>query len=166
MVEVGRVYEQPDGATRRVLVDRLWPRGITKERLALDLWLKDAAPSDRLRRWYGHKTERWDAFRERYRAELAARPDVVDVQVIGVPDPRYGEEVMAWVKLRDGAPALREEDVRSFCRGRIAHFKVPRYVRFADEFPMTVTGKIQKFKLREAAIAELGLEAAATTRNA
>ena len=74
-----------------------------------------------------------------------------------MPDARYGEELVAWVTLREGAVA-GEEDIREFCRGRIAHFKVPRYVRFTDAFPMTVTGKIQKYKLREAAIAELGLE--------
>jgi fatty-acyl-CoA synthase len=79
------------------------------------------------------------------------------VQVIGVPDARYGEELMAWVIRREGAE-LTEEELKEFCRGQIAHFKVPRYVRFADEFPMTVTGKVQKFRLRETAIAELGLE--------
>jgi fatty-acyl-CoA synthase len=88
---------------------------------------------------------------------LYGHPDIDDVQVVGVPDARYGEELMAWVRLREGATTA-EEDVRAFCRGRIAHFKVPRYVRFTDAFPMTVTGKIQKFKLREAGIAELGLE--------
>src|SRR5437879_10309021 len=74
---------------------------------------------------------------------LYGHPDIVDVQVIGVPDTRYGEEIMAWVKLRDGA-TLTDEEVRDHCRGRIAHFKMPRYVMFVDEFPMTVTGKIQK----------------------
>jgi len=88
---------------------------------------------------------------------LYTHPDVADVQVIGVPDPRYGEELMAWVKLREDA-ALTEEELRAYCREQIAHFKVPRYVRFTDDFPMTVTGKVQKFRLREAAIAELGLE--------
>jgi fatty-acyl-CoA synthase len=88
---------------------------------------------------------------------LYTHPDVADVQVIGVPDARYGEELMAWVKLREGA-ALAEDELRAYCRGRIAHFKVPRYVMFTDEFPMTVTGKVQKFRLRETAIAELGLE--------
>jgi fatty-acyl-CoA synthase len=92
---------------------------------------------------------------------LHGHPDVTDVQVIGVPDARYGEELMAWIVLREGAQ-LREEDIRAFCKGSIAHYKVPRYVRFTDEFPMTVTGKIQKFRLREIAIEELGLQAAAT----
>jgi fatty-acyl-CoA synthase len=87
---------------------------------------------------------------------LYTHPDIADVQVIGVPDPRFGEELMAWVKLREGA-SLSEDDIRDFCRGKIAHYKVPRYVKFADEFPMTVTGKIQKFKMRETAMAELGL---------
>ncbi len=88
---------------------------------------------------------------------LHSHPDIAEVAVIGVPDVKFGEEIMAWVRLRAGADCS-EAQVREFCRGGIAHFKVPRYVRFADELPMTVTGKIQKFKLREAAIAELGLE--------
>jgi fatty-acyl-CoA synthase len=90
---------------------------------------------------------------------LYGHPDISDVQVIGVPDTRFGEEIMAWVKVRPGAE-LTDEDVRSFCRGRIAHFKVPRYVRFADDFPMTVTGKVQKFRMREISVAELGFEMA------
>ncbi len=84
---------------------------------------------------------------------LHRHPDIVDVAVIGVPDEKYGEELMAWVKPRAGA-RLDADAVRDFCRGSIAHFKVPRYVRFVDEFPMTVTGKVQKFRLRELAIAE------------
>src|SRR4029079_18264540 len=88
---------------------------------------------------------------------LYSHPDVADVQVIGVPDDRYGEELMAWVRVRPGA-GVTEDEVRDFCRGRIAHYKVPRYVKFVDEFPMTVTGKIQKYKMREQAIAELGLQ--------
>jgi fatty-acyl-CoA synthase len=91
---------------------------------------------------------------------LYGHPDIADVQVIGVPDERYGEELMAWVIVRGGAD-LSPEDVREYCRGRVAHFKVPRYVKIAEEFPMTVTGKVQKFKMRELAIAELGLEQAA-----
>jgi fatty-acyl-CoA synthase len=87
---------------------------------------------------------------------LHTHPDVLEAAVIGVPDDRYGEELMAWIRLREGA-ALSEDDVRSYCEGKIAHFKRPRYVRFADEFPMTVTGKVQKYKMREQAIAELGL---------
>jgi fatty-acyl-CoA synthase len=85
---------------------------------------------------------------------LYSHPSVSDVQVIGVPDARYGEEVMAWVKLRDGASATPDE-LKAFCKGRIATFKIPRYWKFVDEFPMTVTGKIQKFRMREVAIAEL-----------
>jgi fatty-acyl-CoA synthase len=81
---------------------------------------------------------------------LHTHPDIVDVQVTGVPDSKMGEEIMAWVKPRAGA-TLSADDVRNFCRGRIAHFKVPRYVRFIDEFPMTVTGKVQKFRMREMA---------------
>jgi fatty-acyl-CoA synthase len=81
---------------------------------------------------------------------LHTHPDIVDVQVTGVPDSKMGEEIMAWVKPRAGA-TLSPDDVRNFCRGRIAHYKVPRYVRFTDEFPMTVSGKVQKFRMREMA---------------
>ena len=87
---------------------------------------------------------------------LYTHPAVADVQVIGVPDPKYGEELMAWVKLRPDATA-DEDELREFCRGQIAHYKIPRYVRFVDEFPMTVTGKVQKFVMREQSIADLGL---------
>jgi fatty-acyl-CoA synthase len=96
---------------------------------------------------------------------LFTHPDIVDVQVIGVPDVRYGEEIMAWVRAREGAD-LTTESVRAFCEGRIAHFKVPRYVQVTDEFPMTVTGKVQKYKMREAAIELLGLQDAARTETA
>jgi fatty-acyl-CoA synthase len=85
---------------------------------------------------------------------LYGHPEIADVQVIGVPDDRYGEELMACVIRREGSP-LDADGVRSFCQGRIAHYKVPRYVRFVDSFPMTVTGKVQKFKMREQATREL-----------
>src|SRR5689334_16477661 len=88
---------------------------------------------------------------------LYRHPKIQDVQVIGVPDDRYGEEICAWVKLRPGVSAS-EEEIRAFCRDQIAHYKVPRYIKFVDEFPMTVTGKIQKFIMRERTIAELGLK--------
>jgi fatty-acyl-CoA synthase len=88
---------------------------------------------------------------------LYGHPAVADVQVIGVPDERYGEELCAWVRLRDGEQAGGDE-LRDWCQGRIASFKVPRYWRFTDEFPMTVTGKVQKFKMREVSIEELGLK--------
>ncbi|HEY3688310.1 MAG TPA: AMP-binding protein [Streptosporangiaceae bacterium] len=87
---------------------------------------------------------------------LYTHPAIEDVQVIGVPDTKYGEELCAWVKLRPGG-SLTEDEVRAFCRDSLAHFKVPRYVRFTDDFPMTVTGKIQKFRMRETSVAELGL---------
>ena len=87
---------------------------------------------------------------------LYRHPKIQDVQVIGVPDPRYGEELCAWVRLHDGETATTEE-IRAFCQGQIAHYKIPRHVKFVDNFPMTVTGKIQKFVMREATIAELGL---------
>src|SRR6266568_530673 len=88
---------------------------------------------------------------------LYRHPKIQDVQVIGVPDDRYSEEICAWVKLRPGVSAT-EEEIRAFCRDQIAHYKVPRYIKFVDEFPMTVTGKIQKFIMRERTIAELGLK--------
>jgi fatty-acyl-CoA synthase len=88
---------------------------------------------------------------------LYTHPKVSDVQVIGVPDLKYGEEVCAWVRLRDGQTVTTDE-IREYCRGKIATYKIPRYLRFTDEFPMTVTGKVQKFKMREISISELGLE--------
>jgi fatty-acyl-CoA synthase len=87
---------------------------------------------------------------------LYRHPKIQDVQVIGVPDPRYGEELCAWICLRDGETASAEE-VRAFCQGQIAHYKIPRYVKFVDGFPTTVTGKIQKFLMREQMIEELAL---------
>jgi fatty-acyl-CoA synthase len=96
---------------------------------------------------------------------LYSHPAIQDVQVIGVPDEKYGEEVMAWVILKPGAAASAEE-IREYCRGKIAHYKIPRFVKFTDSFPMTVTGKIQKFKMRETAIAELHREAVAATPTA
>ena len=87
---------------------------------------------------------------------LYTHPAVSDAQVIGVPDDRFGEEVMAWIKLVDGQD-VSEDDLRAFCKANIAHYKVPRYFRLVDEFPMTVTGKIQKFKMREISIEELSL---------
>jgi len=91
---------------------------------------------------------------------LFEHPDIEQAEVIGVPDPKFGEEVCAWIKLREGAE-VTEEAVREFCRERIAHFKIPRYILFVDEFPMTITGKVQKFKMREQTISRLGLEGAA-----
>jgi fatty-acyl-CoA synthase len=91
---------------------------------------------------------------------LYTNPKVAEVQVVGVPDPKYGEELCAWIRLKEGVSAT-EEEIRVFCHGRIATYKIPRYVRFADEFPMTVTGKVQKFRMREISIQELGLEQAA-----
>jgi fatty-acyl-CoA synthase len=96
---------------------------------------------------------------------LYTHPKVRDVQVIGVPDPKYGEEIMAWVQLKDGESATTEE-IREFCKGKIAHYKIPRYVKFVDSFPMTVTGKIQKFLMRQASIEELGLQDAASLKMA
>ena len=87
---------------------------------------------------------------------LYAHPKISEVQIIGVPDVKYGEEVCAWIRLRDGQRAT-EEDVREYCRGQIASYKIPRYIRFTTEFPTTVTGKMQKFRMREISIEELGL---------
>jgi fatty-acyl-CoA synthase len=96
---------------------------------------------------------------------LYTHPKIADVQVVGVPDMKYGEEVMAWVKLKEGETATADE-IREFCRGKIAHYKVPRFVKFTGDFPMTVTGKIQKYKMREVAIEELGLQEAARVATA
>src|SRR5918996_2327423 len=96
---------------------------------------------------------------------LYTHPKISDVQVIGVPDARYGEELMAWVKLREGQFATAEE-LRDYCRGKIAHYKIPRYVKFVEAFPTTVTGKLQKFVMREQSIKELGLEQAAAVKMA
>jgi fatty-acyl-CoA synthase len=92
-------------------------------------------------------------------------PGISDVQVVGVPDEKYGEELMAWVKLRPGA-SLTGEEIRRYCHGKIATYKIPRYYKFVDGFPMTVTGKIQKFKMRETAVQELGLQRAAAIKTA
>jgi fatty-acyl-CoA synthase len=88
---------------------------------------------------------------------LYTHPDVLDAQVVGVPDQKYGEELMAWVRLRPGAPELTAEAVREFCTGRLAHYKIPRYVRVVDAFPITVTGKIRKVEIREESVRLLGL---------
>jgi fatty-acyl-CoA synthase len=96
---------------------------------------------------------------------LYSHPLIEDVQVIGVPDVKYGEELCAWVKLRPGSE-LSIGELREYCTGKIAHFKIPRYLRVADEFPMTVTGKVQKFKMRESSISELDLTDAASTQTA
>ncbi|MDX6220778.1 MAG: fatty-acyl-CoA synthase [Frankiales bacterium] len=92
---------------------------------------------------------------------LYTHPDILDAQVIGVPDVRFGEQLCAWVRLREGA-TLTTEDLRAFCKGKLAHYKIPAYLRVTDEFPMTVTGKVQKFKMRETSIEELGLQDAAS----
>jgi fatty-acyl-CoA synthase len=92
---------------------------------------------------------------------LYTHGDIESVEVFGVPDQRYGEELCAWIKVHEGR-TLTEQDVRDFCDGRISHQKVPRYIRFVDEFPMTVTGKVQKFHMREAMMDELGLAQAET----
>ncbi len=97
---------------------------------------------------------------------LYTHPDVVDAQVIGVPDERYGEELMAWVRLREGAGPLTPEALREFCAGKLAHYKIPRYVKVVESFPMTVTGKVRKVEMREVSVEELGLQSAAAVRNA
>ena len=97
---------------------------------------------------------------------LYTHPQIEDVQVVGVPDERYGEELCAWVRLREGAGELDADAVREFCAGRLAHYKVPRYVIVVDEFPMTVTGKVQKYLMREESVRRLGLEAADAVRTA
>jgi fatty-acyl-CoA synthase len=88
---------------------------------------------------------------------LYSHPDIADVQVIGVPDDKYGEELCAWVRLREGVDELTVEALREFCRGKLAHYKVPRYIQLVDQFPMTVTGKIRKVEMRERSVDLLGL---------
>jgi fatty-acyl-CoA synthase len=90
---------------------------------------------------------------------LYTHPDILDAQVIGVPDAKYGEELMAWVRLRAGVPELTAEALRAFCSGQLAHYKIPRYVHITDEFPMTVTGKVRKVEMRERSVEILGLDA-------
>ena len=92
---------------------------------------------------------------------LSRHPVVQDVQVIGVPDAKYGEEICAWIRLHDGK-TLTADDIRTFCRGEIAHFKIPRYIEFVSEFPMTITGKIQKYVMREKMVEKLGSNGQAT----
>jgi len=92
---------------------------------------------------------------------LYAHPKVLDVQVVGIPDERFGEELCAWIIVREGE-RLAEDEVREYCKGQIAHYKIPRYLRFVDSFPMTVTGKIQKFLIRQKMKEELGLDEAKT----
>ena len=88
---------------------------------------------------------------------LYTHPDILDAQVIGVPDQAYGEELMAWIRLRPGASPLSAESLREYCAGKLAHYKIPRYVRLVDEFPMTVTGKIRKVQMRDESVEILGL---------
>ena len=96
---------------------------------------------------------------------LYGHPKISDVQVIGIPDQKYGEEVMAWVRLKEGETVTAEE-LREFCQGKIAHFKIPRFIKFVTEYPMTISGKIQKYRMREIAIAEMGLEKVAQIETA
>ncbi len=96
---------------------------------------------------------------------LHQHPKIADVYVVGLPDARLGEAVLAWIKLKAGE-SMTENEVRDYCRGQIAHFKIPQYIRFVDAFPMTVTGKVQKFRIREQEIEALGLQAAAEIKMA
>ena len=88
---------------------------------------------------------------------LYSHPDILDAQVIGVPDAKYGEELMVWIKLRQGAEPISAESLHAFCRGKLAHYKIPRYVHLVDAFPMTVTGKVRKVEMREVSVTLLGL---------
>ena len=91
------------------------------------------------------------------RALRDTHQDVQDVPVIGVPDARLGEEIMAWIRLRPGAPPMTAADVRKYADGKLAHYKIPRYVRIVEDFPMTASGKVRKVEMREAAVSMLGL---------
>lgn len=88
---------------------------------------------------------------------LYTHPDILDAQVVGIPDPKYGEELVAWIRMREGAPALDAAALAQFCTGRLAHFKIPRYVHIVDEFPMTVTGKVRKVDIRSASVRLFGM---------
>jgi fatty-acyl-CoA synthase len=88
---------------------------------------------------------------------LYTHPDVDDAQVIGVPDEKYGEEICAWIRMKPGRPALDAQAVRDFAKGKLAHYKIPRYVHIVDEFPMTITGKVRKVEMREETVKLLGL---------
>jgi len=94
---------------------------------------------------------------------LYTHPKVADVQIVGVPDAKLGEAVAAWIRVKE---PVNEEEIREYCRGKIAHFKIPQYIRFVDSFPMTVTGKIQKFRMRDLEIHERALQAAAEIQTA
>ena len=89
---------------------------------------------------------------------LYTHPDIEDAQVIGVPDEKYGEEICAWIRMKPGRPPLDAEAVRAFADGKLAHYKIPRYVRVVDEFPMTVTGKVRKVEMRSESVRFLGLD--------
>lgn len=96
---------------------------------------------------------------------LVTHPKVAEAYVVGLPDARLGESVLAWIRLRAGASAT-EEEIREFCQGKIAHFKIPQYFRFVEKFPLTVTGKVQKFRIRQQEIQERGLEEVAKVKTA
>jgi fatty-acyl-CoA synthase len=89
---------------------------------------------------------------------LYTHPDILDAQVIGVPDEKYGEEIMAWIRMRPAAEPLTADSLRAYCAGQLAHYKIPRYVHIVDEFPMTVTGKVRKVEMRARAVEILGLD--------
>jgi fatty-acyl-CoA synthase len=96
---------------------------------------------------------------------LYTHPAISEAQVIGVPDAKYGEQVMAWIKLKEGATAT-DADIREFCKDAMAYFKIPKYIKFVSEFPITVTGKVQKYKMREISVSELGLQDADSIKTA
>lgn len=138
----------------------------TKNAIDSDGWLHTGDLATRMPNGYFHITGRLkdmvcrggeNIYPREIEEFLYTHPAVQDVAVVGVPDPKYIEELAAWIRLRPGKTA-QEDEIRAFCRGQLAHYKVPRYIRFVDEYPQTVTGKIQKFKIREAMIEELGLD--------
>ena len=138
----------------------------TAETIDQDGWLHTGDLAERLPNGYFRITGRLTdmiirAGENIYPREIEERlfqhPAVEDVQIVGIPDPRMGEQVLAWIKLRIETTAT-EIELRDFCRETLAHFKVPRFWKFVDAFPTTVTGKIQKYRIRSIAIAEMGLK--------
>jgi len=151
-------YDQEPEATRRAVDDEGWLHTGDLARMREDGYFRvTGRAKDMILRGgeniYPREVEEF----------LYTHPKIADVQIVGLPDERLGEAVAAWIRLKEPAT---EDEIREYCKGKIAHFKIPQYIRFVDTFPMTVTGKIQKFKMRETEIQERGLEAASKIQTA